>query len=191
MNSIDTTRPTASTITDEQLDNLYAELDQLRAELDALKAITDGYCPECGRGDCSPTADQYYEQYRRADHAEARVHEYENAITWETRCLSCARLLDTCREAEEARDLARDVAVALENELAETAAPLRDARHIAQTNIERVIEVAFERDQHAATIVRVRALADDMRTWCSPHSIAVDYADRINEALNGPAADRT
>ncbi|MFJ8583660.1 hypothetical protein ACIRD2_03230 [Streptomyces sp. NPDC093595] len=49
------------------------EVEQLRAELLALKAIARGYCGECGRGDCSPTADQYYEQYQRARRAEAAV----------------------------------------------------------------------------------------------------------------------
>jgi hypothetical protein len=28
-----------------------------------------------------------------------------------------------------------------------------------------------------------------MRTWCSPHGIASDYADRIDEAINGTHAD--
>jgi hypothetical protein len=37
-----------------------------------------------------------------------------------------------------------------------------------------------------AALGRVRALAADMRTWCSPHGVAVDYADRIDQALNGP-----
>ena len=37
----------------------------------------------------------------------------------------------------------------------------------------------------AAAVARVRALAADMRTWCSPHSIATDYAQRIEEALDG------
>lgn len=33
-------------------------------------------------------------------------------------------------------------------------------------------------------VARVRALAADMRTWCSPHNIAIDYAQRIDEALD-------
>ncbi|MFD7016081.1 hypothetical protein [Streptomyces sp. NPDC059928] len=35
-------------------------------------------------------------------------------------------------------------------------------------------------------LARVRALAADMRSWCSPHNIAVDYAQRIDDVLNGP-----
>lgn len=35
----------------------------------------------------------------------------------------------------------------------------------------------------AARIEAVRALAADMRTWCSPHGIATTYADRIDQAL--------
>jgi hypothetical protein len=44
-------------------------------------------------------------------------------------------------------------------------------------------------DDLAAAVARVRALAADMRTWCSPHGIASDYADRIDEAINGTHAD--
>ncbi|MFE4857321.1 hypothetical protein [Streptomyces sp. NPDC056670] len=43
-------------------------------------------------------------------------------------------------------------------------------------------ETAAKRQQ--AAIERVRALAADMRTWCSPHNLAVDYADHIEQALN-------
>lgn len=37
-----------------------------------------------------------------------------------------------------------------------------------------------------AALARVKALAEDMRTWCSPHGIAVTYAQRIEEAINPP-----
>lgn len=30
-----------------------------------------------------------------------RLAEYESAICWETTCLSCSRMLDACREADE------------------------------------------------------------------------------------------
>lgn len=32
-----------------------------------------GYCPACGRGDCAPTADQWYAERQRADRAEAAL----------------------------------------------------------------------------------------------------------------------
>lgn len=35
-------------------------------------------------------------------------------------------------------------------------------------------------------VQRVRDLAEDMRTWCSPHGVAADYAKRIFEALDQP-----
>ena len=38
-----------------------------------------------------------------------------------------------------------------------------------------------------ATVARVKALAEDMRTWRSPHGIAVKYAQRIDEAIEPPA----
>lgn len=87
-------RPRVDQLTDDQLDQLYAERDTYRdawhsakdrarkhhtraekaeAELDALKTVTTGYCPHCGRGDCSPTADQWLEQRQRADRAEDAI----------------------------------------------------------------------------------------------------------------------
>lgn len=38
-------------------------------------------------------------------------------------------------------------------------------------------------------VARVRALAADMRTWCSPHGIATAYAERIEQALATPGHD--
>ncbi|KUJ65415.1 hypothetical protein [Streptosporangium amethystogenes] len=61
-----TRRPRVDQLTDDMLDQLYADLD-------ALKAITAGYCGHCGRGDCSPTADQWLEQRQRAEQAEAAI----------------------------------------------------------------------------------------------------------------------
>ncbi len=46
-----------------------------------------------------------------------------------------------------------------------------------------------EANQAEATIARVKALAKDMRTWCSPHGIAVTYAQRIDEAIEPPERD--
>lgn len=37
-----------------------------------------------------------------------------------------------------------------------------------------------------AAIARVRAFAEDMRTWCSPHGVATDYADRLLATLDQP-----
>jgi hypothetical protein len=54
-----TGRPTASTITDNQLDQLYAELA-------ALRAVARGYCPHCGRGDAAPTTEDWEQQRDRA-----------------------------------------------------------------------------------------------------------------------------
>ncbi len=44
-------------------------------------------------------------------------------------------------------------------------------------------------DRHEATVARVKALAEDMRTWCSPHGLAVTYAQRIDEAIEPPEQD--
>ncbi|MGW5003295.1 hypothetical protein ACWEP8_37205 [Streptomyces hydrogenans] len=47
--------------------------EKAEAELAALKTIATGYCPECGRGDCSPTAQQWLDQRDRANEAEAAI----------------------------------------------------------------------------------------------------------------------
>jgi hypothetical protein len=49
--------------------------------------------------------------------------------------------------------------------------------------------LAAQGGKDQATIARVRALAADMRTWCSPHGIASHYADAVDAALNGPQED--
>ena len=64
--------------------------EQAEAELTALKTITSGYCGHCGRGDCSPTADQWYEQRQRADRAEAAIERVR---------ATCARLHDLAHAA--------------------------------------------------------------------------------------------
>lgn len=51
-----------------------------------------------------------------------------------------------------------------------------------------VTELRQQRERADAVeqaLTRVKALAADMRTWCSPHGIASDYADRIEEAIAG------
>ncbi len=59
-------RPTASTITDAELDDLYNQLA-------ALRQVARGYCPACGRGDAGVTTDDWEQQRKRADQAEAAL----------------------------------------------------------------------------------------------------------------------
>lgn len=50
-------------------------------------------------------------------------------------------------------------------------------------------KAAEERAHRAeAAVARVRALAEDMRTWCSPHGIATEYATRLLAVLDEPPA---
>jgi hypothetical protein len=83
-----------------------AVLPAVQPELDALaalRAVARGYCPACGRGDAAPGVEDWEQQKRRADEAEAKVADYENRITWHTTCGSCARTLDSgIRETERA-----------------------------------------------------------------------------------------
>ncbi|MEU0659583.1 hypothetical protein [Streptomyces lavendulocolor] len=50
------------------------------AAVAALREIDRGYCPHCGRGDCSPTAAQWLQERQRADRAEADLAEARNAL---------------------------------------------------------------------------------------------------------------
>ncbi|GFH36603.1 hypothetical protein [Streptomyces pacificus] len=50
--------------------------DQIAAAVTAaagVREVTPGYCGHCGRGDCSPTADQWLAERRRAEQAEAEA----------------------------------------------------------------------------------------------------------------------
>jgi len=73
-------------------------------------------------------------------------------------------LLDALDNAYEQRDLVKDIATWEHN------------ASVARLARARAAEAALD---------RVRALADDMETWCSPYGVAVDYAKRIHEALDG------
>ncbi|MGW2497315.1 hypothetical protein ACWCV2_22800 [Streptomyces pseudogriseolus] len=53
----------------------------------------------------------------------------------------------------------------------------------AEQSIRRAVEEYNRRQAAEAALDRVRALAADMRTWCSPHGIATQYADDIERAL--------
>lgn len=53
-----------------------AVLTALKPELDALAALRQvarGYCPHCGRGNASPTVEDWEQQKQRADQAEAAL----------------------------------------------------------------------------------------------------------------------
>lgn len=58
--------------------------------------MTTGYCPHCGRGDCSPTADQWLEQRQRADRAEAAIARVRALHgRWDCDANSCASCVDS------------------------------------------------------------------------------------------------
>ncbi|WP_225825635.1 hypothetical protein [Streptomyces naphthomycinicus] len=123
-----TDRRTASTITDTELDQLYAERDALAADLAELtqarqhSAFT--FCPQLvGHVTVAEFARKISEkrtalaqreeavryanqQKQRADQAEAKVTDYENRITWHTTCGSCARILDSAIQETDRRERA-------------------------------------------------------------------------------------
>jgi hypothetical protein len=46
----------------------------------AVSAAAAGYCPQCGRGDAGPTADEYEQQRQRAANAEAELHRVRTVL---------------------------------------------------------------------------------------------------------------
>lgn len=46
-------------------------------------------------------------------------------------------------------------------------------------------ETRRERDLLRAALIRIVALAQDMRDWCSPHGVVRDYSDRLAETILG------
>lgn len=63
--------------------------------LTAAAAVADidrGYCPHCGRGDAAPSADQWLQERRRAEKAEATVRSWLPALRRAIDCLDT-----TCR----------------------------------------------------------------------------------------------
>lgn len=60
------------------------------------------------------------------------------------------------------------------------------AREIATAVLEAALPQAEAEPRDAAgkKLDAVRAFAADMRTWCSPHGVAADYADRLEAVLN-------
>lgn len=108
-------------LTSDDLDRLYDDLDRYAEvlgemneqavtnakQLAALREVARGYCPACGRGDCAPTADQWYKQRQRADRAEAELRQYTEADSADAAAGSYA---GRAEQAEQERDTAEATA---------------------------------------------------------------------------------
>ena len=69
----------------------------------------------------------------------------------------------------------------------EAEAQLRLVDAMRQQNLDAAAAAIQRAEQAEAALARVRALAGDMRTWCSPHGLALHYSDAVLAALDGPA----
>ena len=77
--------------------------------------------------------------------------------------------------------------VRVQRERAERAeAQLRLVDAMRQQNLDAAAAAIQRAEEAGASLVRVRDLAGDMRTWCSPHGLALHYSDAIRAALDGP-----
>lgn len=82
--------------------------------------------------------------------------------------------------------LAASAAELLRNQVEAEMREADTARAVAAGNLRHVRILIPELEQAQAAVGRVRALAADMHTWCSPHGVATDYAKRIEDALDAP-----
>ncbi|MEV8523187.1 hypothetical protein AB0451_03365 [Streptomyces sp. NPDC052000] len=85
--------------------------------------------------------------------------------------------------------IAKTLTAIRDDELEELRARIVTLEHVAAGNKRHVQLIVPDLERAEATLDRVRALAADMRTWCSPHNLAVDYADRIDQAIKEPEED--
>ena len=139
--------------------------DRYVAELAALREVARGYCPHCGRGDASPTAQQWEEQKQRADQVEE--------------LLRIAHDTSNRSEAERARAVQR----------AETAERDAGIYHNRLTRLTGGYAEQFRRLEAAeAALDKVRALRDDLCGVTGARYIA-DALDKIVGDEPAPAHD--
>ncbi|WP_242890211.1 hypothetical protein [Actinomadura litoris] len=122
----ETGRPAADVVADAVLPIVEAALARARAS-----------CCEDGERTYAEIERHFQaalaELTQRAEQAEARLAEQDNAINWDTSCLSCAKLLDSCyvetiraEQAEAAVERGRDLADRLRRDPAPLAAAYAD-----------------------------------------------------------------
>lgn len=119
-----------------------------------------------------------------ADEAHTRIADYENRITWETTCGEHARLLDSCRAADERAEKAEQRAAATE---ADRDAAMEDARRAMRQRQEMAEERhAWQERGDRAEKRAEKAEAALNRVWDRVR----DLADRWeqNLAADGPYA---
>ncbi|MEU6597897.1 hypothetical protein [Streptomyces flaveolus] len=167
-----TDRRTASTITDTELDQLYAELA-------ALRAVARGYCPHCGRGDAAPTVEDWERERQRAQAAEADLAELTQARQHGAFTF-CSQLVGHVTVAEFAKKISeKRTALAQREEAVQYANQQKQRAETAEATLTRVRETC---DQ----LHRAAVLADDQ-----PHSDRergiIQAVTRVRAALEEPA----
>ncbi|MDK0520368.1 hypothetical protein [Streptomyces sp. ML-6] len=142
------------------------------------RAIVDVLLARAQRGALTPTeaallAEHVHEEQRLADDTRTAMAGTTQALA-RHRAAADAAIVEAEQRAERAEHTNRILHTVNEGR-AYGARRVMDERDQAQRRAE----------QAEATIARVRALAADMRTWCSPHGIAADYAHQVEQAIEG------
>lgn len=60
-----------------------------------------------------------------------------------------------------------------------------DATHIATFDPPTVLALLDRLEAAEATVRRVKAFSQELRSYCSPHGVSTHYADRLDTALDG------
>ncbi|WP_282792071.1 hypothetical protein [Streptomyces sp. CC224B] len=185
---------------EEQLAHVQAERDRLARDVDATtrEAYTERRQHRQALAEQRARVDQVLARVRNAQSLGdvlAAVAEHDGLSPAAAR--AHGRMLDRAdtteaRLAEQQRE--HDIALATERRRTEGwKAHTREAER--QAGRYRIAWLAARRDRYAdraamaaelpavQAVERVRALATDMREWCSPHGIARDYAEHIEQAL--------
>lgn len=139
-------RPRVDQLTDDTLDQLYAELDQARAEIERMKLLVAASSED---GQAIRMAAQYAERAiengERADRAE------QLAADLRTQAITEQKRAET---AEADRDALIDERDKLDRKLT-------TMTDVARSNLKHVQAIVPELEQAEAAIARVRALADE------------------------------
>ena len=157
----------ATGLTPDEQQRLREGIDALYAELAALKSITSGYCEHCGRGDCSPTTDQWYDQRQRADQAEDQLRRTRIELEhWQT---------VTAKELREQRDEARARIRQLTSEVQQQAALVETAAARA-TALEQTLREVLGSFDRWRTVLGPKAQPDAAHVYLSTRCWHGDHA---------------
>lgn len=160
----------------------------LAAALTVARALLDGQAPQEPASTPDPLREEYAAAIDATRHPDGTPDAAPTVGDWE-------RQRQRAEVAETRLRLAHQARRAKAHQLDDIRRALCDAEFMQDTDpyshadLADVIRQATPTAAAGAAIARVRALADDMRNWCSYRGMALHYADTILAALDGPTPE--